>query len=124
MVQRADRGEWSIPGGYADVGWSGAEIALKEVKEEAGIEVRVDALLGEFDALRHAGQRIPMYTLLYSCVATGGQLTRHPNETQDVAWFSRSETPTNLWQDGDPWLELSFNAVEGKPGPVYFEQPR
>ncbi len=124
MVQRSDSGQWSLPGGYADVGLSGSEVAIKEVLEETGIEVRVNALLGEYDALRNPGQRIPLYSLLYHCTAIGGSLGRHEQETDAVGWFHRSEVPEPLWQEGKPWLELSLRAVEGVRQSPYFEPPR
>ncbi len=40
LTQRADSGVWLYPVGYADVGYSPCEIAIKEVFEETGIEVR------------------------------------------------------------------------------------
>src|SRR6478735_4156320 len=38
LVQRADSGIWLYPTGWADVGYSASEIAVKEVREETGIE--------------------------------------------------------------------------------------
>ena len=37
LVQRADSGVWLYPTGWADVGYSPAEVAVKEVEEETGI---------------------------------------------------------------------------------------
>ena len=50
LVQRADSGIWLYPTGWADVGYSASEIAVKEVREETGIAcepVRLIALLAE-----------------------------------------------------------------------------
>src|SRR5207244_1205171 len=38
LVQRADSGIWLYPTGWADIGYSPAEVALKEVAEETGID--------------------------------------------------------------------------------------
>jgi hypothetical protein len=46
LIQRADSGVWLYPTGWADVGYSPAEVAVKEVEEETGITVEVDALIG------------------------------------------------------------------------------
>src|SRR3712207_7793138 len=37
LVQRADSGVWLYPTGWADIGYSPAEVAVKEVLEETGI---------------------------------------------------------------------------------------
>ncbi len=49
LVQERTDGLWTLPGGYADVGLSGAENVVKEVAEEAGLEVRARQLY----AVRH-----------------------------------------------------------------------
>ena len=57
LVQRADSGVWLYPTGWADVGYSPAEVAVKEVLEETGLEVRVDGVIGVFS--RHFVGRAP-----------------------------------------------------------------
>src|SRR5712671_7172122 len=39
LTQRSDSGVWLYPVGWADVGYSPSEVAVKEVYEETGIEV-------------------------------------------------------------------------------------
>ena len=46
LVQRKDSGIWLYPTGWADVGYSPAEVAVKEVSEETGIECEPVRLLG------------------------------------------------------------------------------
>ncbi len=41
LVQEVSDRRWSLPGGWADVGDSPAEVAVREVREEAGLEVLV-----------------------------------------------------------------------------------
>ena len=52
LVQRADSGVWLYPTGWADVGYSAAEVVVKEVEEETGIEVEVVRLIAVLDGLR------------------------------------------------------------------------
>ena len=58
LTQRADSGWWLYPVGWADVGYSPSEIAIKEVREETGIECEV--------GLAHRGARRPP-TRLRAC---------------------------------------------------------
>ena len=52
LTQRADSGIWLYPVGWADVGYSPSEVAVKEVYEETGIEVEPVSLIAVLDGLR------------------------------------------------------------------------
>ena len=49
LVQRADSGVWLYPTGWADIGYSAAEVAVKEVSEETGIRCRLPQPLAGAD---------------------------------------------------------------------------
>jgi ADP-ribose pyrophosphatase YjhB (NUDIX family) len=53
MVRELADGHWSIPGGWADVGSTPAEMAVREVAEESGYRVRARRLLAVWDRARH-----------------------------------------------------------------------
>src|SRR5438105_2862176 len=72
LTQRADSGIWLYPVGWADVGYSPSEIAVKEVFEETGIEVEPKRLIAVFDGLRLGFARVPMYSLVFHCTMPGG----------------------------------------------------
>src|SRR5579859_1141952 len=46
LIKRADDGTWALPGGWADVGESAAETAVREAFEETGLQVKATRLLG------------------------------------------------------------------------------
>ncbi|HEX6310323.1 MAG TPA: NUDIX hydrolase N-terminal domain-containing protein, partial [Acidimicrobiia bacterium] len=74
LTQRADSGVWLYPVGWADVGYSPAEVAVKEVYEETGIEVEPVSLIAVFDGLRLGFARVPLYSLVFHCRMLGGTL--------------------------------------------------
>lgn len=123
LVQRSDSGVWLYPTGWADVGYSAAEVAVKEVAEETGIHCEVVGLLAVLDGMRLGFTRIPLYSLVFHCRAIGGELEAHPLETSDVGWFSRDALPSPL-AGFEQWGELAFGAIEGTPQPVWFDEPR
>ena len=84
LVQRADSGIWLYPTGWADVGYSASEVAVKEVHEETGIECEVVRLIAVLDGLRLGFTRIPLYSLVFHCRAVGGDARGHPLETAGV----------------------------------------
>src|SRR5262249_20278037 len=67
LTQRADSGWWLYPVGWADVGYSASEIAIKEVLEETGIECEPLRLIAVLDGLRLGFARVPMYSILFHC---------------------------------------------------------
>jgi len=123
LMKRADSGIWLYPTGWADVGYSPAEVAMKEVHEETGIECEVLELLGVVDGMRMGFSRFGMYMLLFRCRATGGSLSGHPLETADVGWFGRDNLPSPAagvqW-----WGPMAFNAIDGKHAGATFDAPR
>src|SRR3974377_1318620 len=84
LVQRADSGVWLYPTGWADVGYSPAEVVVKEVLEETGIEAEPLRLIAVLDGLRLGFTRVPLYSLVFHCRAVGGELRAHPLEGRAV----------------------------------------
>jgi ADP-ribose pyrophosphatase YjhB (NUDIX family) len=123
LVQRSDSGVWLYPTGWADIGYSPAEVAVKEVAEETGIHCKVVGLLAVLDGMRLGFTRIPLYSLVFHCVAVGGELEAHPLETSDVGWFPRDALPEPLAGFGQ-WGEMAFAAIAGENPPVIFDEPR
>src|SRR5690606_31381023 len=93
LVQRADSGVWLYPTGWADIGYSASEVAVKEVREETGIVAEVVRPIMVLDGLRLGFTRIPLYSVVFLCRAVGGQLTPHPLETADVGFFGFDALP-------------------------------
>jgi ADP-ribose pyrophosphatase YjhB (NUDIX family) len=123
LTQRADSGVWLYPVGWADVGYSPSEIAVKEVYEETGIEVEPVALISVLDGLRLGFAHIPMYSILFHCRMIGGELRGHPLETRAVGFFARDRLPAPL-AGAHRWGELAFRAIDGESGPADFDLPR
>lgn len=123
LVQRSDSGVWLYPTGWADIGYSPAEVAVKEVAEETGIHCKVNGLLAVLDGMRLGFTRIPLYSLVFHCTAIGGELEAHPLETSDVGWFARDALPEPLASFAQ-WGDMAFAAISGEPRPVVFDEPR
>ena len=123
LTQRADSGWWLYPVGWADVGYSASEIAVKEVFEETGIECEPLALIAVFDGLRLGFARIPMYSMLFHCRMTGGELRGHPLETSAVGFFPRDALPQPV-AGADRWADIAFRAIDGEQVTPWFDRPR
>jgi ADP-ribose pyrophosphatase YjhB (NUDIX family) len=123
LVQRADSGVWLYPTGWADVGYSAAEVVVKEVEEETGIEVEVVRLIAVLDGLRVGISQIPLYSLVFQCRPVGGELKAHPLECADVGWFALDQLPYPL-AGAERWGKHVFAALRGDPIEVLYDAVR
>jgi ADP-ribose pyrophosphatase YjhB (NUDIX family) len=96
LVKRAidpGYGKWVFPGGYVDRGEEITLAALREAREEAGLDVRIDRLIGIYS---YAG-RTPII-IVYAATFVGGELVVD-DEGLEARWFA----PSTL-----PWDDLAF----------------
>lgn len=123
LVKRADAGVWLFPTGWADVGYSPAEVVVKEVHEETGIECEVVRPIAVLDGLRRRFTRIPLYSIVFHCRRTGGTLRPHPLECLDAGFFPQDGLPEPV-AGADQWADHAFRAIRGEDVPVMFDPPR
>jgi 8-oxo-dGTP pyrophosphatase MutT (NUDIX family) len=114
---------WLYPTGWADVGYSAAEVVVKEVLEETGIEAEPLRLIAVLDGLRLGFTRVPLYSLVFHCKAVGGTLRPHPLECADVGWFAADKLPQPL-AGAERWGNHVFAALRGEHLDVLFDRPR
>ena len=96
LVRRAIEpgyGLWVFPGGYVDRGEEITAAAVREAKEEAGLDVRLDGLVNIYS---YAGR--PLVVIVYAATCIGGELCVD-DECLEAQWFSASEIP---------WEQLAF----------------
>lgn len=99
LVRRAIEpgyGLWVFPGGYVDRGEDVRLAAVREAREEAGIEVRLDDLVGIYS---YAGST-PV-VIVYSATWTSGELALD-EENSEIAVFP---------EPGIPWDALAFRST-------------
>ncbi len=93
-MRRRDRNGncWTLPKGTPDGGETVEQTALREVTEETGLEVRILAPVGAIDYFfTMGGERIHKTVHFFLMEATGGNLSNHDHEFDDVRFFSVQE---------------------------------
>jgi len=93
VKEKIDNGRWTLPGGWADVGYTPFEVAVKEAYEETGLIVEPMRLLALFDKRKHPHPPQPwyVYKAFIQCEVTGGSLVQDSAETSGARWFRQDE---------------------------------
>lgn len=93
LMKRADNQKWCMPCGLEEVGESPAQCAIREAKEETGLDVRIVQLVDVFTRLPSA--EYTPYTLVsvvYLCEVTGGEL-RSSHEALGLQYWHLGRRP-------------------------------
>ena len=96
LVKERSDGLWTLPGGFAEVGESPGEVAVRETFEESGYEVKPVKLLSVYDNNNSKHGHTPflqgLYKLVFQCEIIGGSPT--PSiETEEVDFFAENNIP-------------------------------
>ena len=94
LTKRDDFEVWCLPGGGVEDGESMAEAAIRETKEEAGIDVELTRLVGVYS--RIGGMWNDVHAVLFAAKPVGGALKIQPGETIEVCYFPFEEIPDEL----------------------------
>jgi ADP-ribose pyrophosphatase YjhB (NUDIX family) len=96
MIRRTDNDNWAVPGGAIDLGESVAQAAVRETREESGIECEISGIVGIYSDPKH----VLLYTSNgevrqeFSIVLTARPLSGQPtpsSESSEVRWVPVSE---------------------------------
>jgi len=95
-------GEWSLPGGVLECGETLREAVVREAREETGLVVETDEMLGVYERVIRGdeGRARYHYVLIdFLCRPIGGEL-KAGSDAAEVRWFTREELPAlNLPDD-------------------------
>jgi ADP-ribose pyrophosphatase YjhB (NUDIX family) len=106
LIQRPS-GAWWYPTGFCDVGESPAENVAREVREETGLMVTPQRLIGIIDSLKAGSAMRHLYSMLFYCRLDGGTIMPHPLETLDVGFYPLDHMPEPLHGRDRKWIALA-----------------
>ncbi|HSB00292.1 MAG TPA: NUDIX domain-containing protein [Anaerolineales bacterium] len=116
LTKREDFETWVLPSGGVEEGESLAQAALRETKEETGLDVELTRLLGVYSRL---GDWIPGYVVLFAARPAGGEIRCQEGETIAVEWFAFDELPSPLSLGHKRRIE---DAITGRSGMVVLQE--
>ncbi len=97
LLVHEKNGTWSLPGGWCDVDQSVGSNAVKETKEETGLNVYAERLIAVQDWRKHNVCNLPygVIKIFVLCNVTGGEFVENI-ETTEIRYFDRNEIPDEI----------------------------
>jgi ADP-ribose pyrophosphatase YjhB (NUDIX family) len=121
MIRRSDNDNWAVPGGAIDLGESVAQAAVRETREESGIDCETTGLVGIYSDPRHVilytsnGEARQEFSIVLTARPVAGTPTPS-EESTEVAWVPASRV-LSLTMDRSMRLRIN-DYLRGAPSPV------
>jgi 8-oxo-dGTP pyrophosphatase MutT (NUDIX family) len=96
LIRRSDNDNWALPGGAIDLGESARQAAVRETKEETGIDCEITGLVGIYTDPKHIilytsnGEARQEFSIVMTARPLGGEPTPS-DESKEVHWVSPSD---------------------------------
>lgn len=111
LTKREDFEIWCLPGGSVDEGESLAQAAVREAREETGLEVKLERLVGIYSRPRWRDEST--HVVLFAARPAGGSLRPDPQEVLEARFFGPQEIPSDLVVDQALRIEHAFSGAGG-----------
>lgn len=123
LLVKEKNSTWSLPGGWVDMDLSVKENTIKEVKEEAGLDVTADLVIAVQDREKH---NQPVYAwrickIFILCTAVGGSFTEN-TETVESRYFALDELPPLAQEkNNEEQIRMCFDAYHAEQWTTLFD---
>jgi 8-oxo-dGTP pyrophosphatase MutT (NUDIX family) len=106
----------ALPKGHPDGGESAADAALREVREETGVEARLTGKLGDIRYwYMRGGRRIAKVVSFFLLDYVSGELSDHDHEVEHAEWMPLAEAARRLTYKGERDMAAAALSRRGKP---------
>jgi len=106
----------ALPKGHVDPGETPAEAAVREVREEAGVESVVEEKLGDVKYVyTWDGERRFKVVSFFLCRYRSGSVRDHDHEVDRALWLPLADAPSRLEYGGEREMaQKAMAALEGR----------
>lgn len=111
LQKRADVELWGIPSGHIEIGETVSEAAIREVKEETNLDIRIKKLIGVYsepDSQVFAypnGKVVHFITTCFLAEITAGEPSCNSDESLEIKFFDPENLPKDLLKMHPNWLK-------------------
>ncbi len=111
--RRADNGRWGLIGGLVEMNETYTQAALREIREETGLEVKLDSFLGIFhnhNMVWSNGDAAHVICAMFTASIVRGE-PRTDEESLELRFFGRNELPELFAEDHIAALRAYFSGI-------------
>ena len=118
--QRGDFGWWGLPGGVLELAEDLQSCAIREAKEETGLDVALTGLVGvysspDYDVVYPNGDEVHQVTFCFRAQIVGGSLAVDQHETLALRWHGPDAIPeTAIW-----YQHMAEDLFANRPDPNF-----
>lgn len=110
LIKHTNGGHWSFPKGHVEPGETEAQTALREVREETGLEVQIDTSFRE--VVSYSPRKDTIKNVVYFLAwVKSKEIRPQPEEVSQVKWVEISLAPKWLSYDNDRQLVSRVKAI-------------
>lgn len=121
MVQEKSDNGYAVPGGWCDVFESARQNAIKEAKQESGLDVEIVRLLAvmQRELYKSKPTMISEYVLFFLAEIKGGNLA-YNHELSDIGFFDYHALPVLSFKTSQRELDIAMDVIRHQKD-VYFD---
>ena len=111
--RRTDNGKWGLIGGLVEMNETYRQAALREAREETGLEVKLDSFLGIFhnhNMVWSNGDAAHVIAAMFTASIVSGE-PRIDGESYELRFFGKDEIPELFAEDHIEALKAYFSGV-------------
>ena len=106
------RHRWGLPGGLQEPGEDIRGTAIREAKEETGLDVELGDPIGDYSIL-DAGGSVLITASVFTAEIVGGELRPNQGEIEEVGWFDPQEIPEPRTDTGPSAIADGVSGARG-----------